>query len=451
MTGKARLMALFNGEKPDRIPWIPFAGIHAGKLTGAEPKAMLSDADVLTKALEAVRRIYQPDGMPVHFDLQVEAEVLGCELLWSKNAPPSVKTHPLAGAEAPPITRKIPQEYEGRLPVFLEAMRRIKKTAGADTALLGLVCGPFTLASHLRGQDIFMDMMLNPEYVHALLDYTKDVAVAVSEMYIAAGMDIIAAVDPLVSQISPRHFEEFLQSPYTAYFDAIRARGRHSSFFVCGNAANNIEKMCETGPDMIAVDENVDMKTAQAVIDRYDIILSGNIPLATLMLNGTQQDNMRYTLELIDTLNHDRLVISPGCDMPYDTPVENTIAVQQTVANPAGAREMVKNYQAPSDDVSVVLPDYARLEKPLVEVFTLDSASCAACTYMLKSALEAKAHFGERIDVAEYKMLNRETVPRMRQMGIKNLPTMVIGGEIAYVSLIPPKTELFSKIEEMFK
>ncbi len=449
MTGKERLMALFNGEKPDKIPWIPFAGVHAGILIGAEPKAVLTDAETMVESLKAVKRLYRPDGMPVHFDLQAEAEILGCELYWPQNTPPSVRTHPLAGAVPSPFERKIPKKTEGRLPIFLEAMARIKQEAGEDTALLGLVCGPFTLASHLRGQDIFMDIILNPEYVHELLDYTKDVAIAVSEMYMEAGMDIIAAVDPLVSQISPKHFEEFLSQPFSDYFAAIRKAHRYSSFFVCGNATNNIEKMCETHPDMIAVDENVSMKTAQTITDKYDIILSGNIPLATLMLNGTQQENMLYTLELIDTLNHDRLVISPGCDMPYNTPVENTIAVQQAIANPDGAREIVKNYQVVIDDTEVVLPNYVSLEKPLIEVFTLDSASCAACTYMLNAALEAKDHFKERIEVVEYKMLDRKTVPRMMKMGIKNLPTMVINGEVAYISLIPPKTELFAKIEDI--
>ena len=36
------------------------------------------------------------------------------------------------------------------------SMKRVKKEIGDDVALYGLICGPFTLASHLRGTDIFM-------------------------------------------------------------------------------------------------------------------------------------------------------------------------------------------------------------------------------------------------------------------------------------------------------
>jgi len=50
----------------------------------------------LFESLLEVNRVYDPDGQPVVFDLQIEAEILGCELMWAKFAPPSVASHPLA-------------------------------------------------------------------------------------------------------------------------------------------------------------------------------------------------------------------------------------------------------------------------------------------------------------------------------------------------------------------
>ena len=35
--------------------------------------------------------------------------------------------------------------------------------------MFGLVCGTFTLASHLRGTDIFLDMIDDPDYVRVLI------------------------------------------------------------------------------------------------------------------------------------------------------------------------------------------------------------------------------------------------------------------------------------------
>jgi uroporphyrinogen decarboxylase len=52
--------------------------------------------------------------------------------------------------------------------------------------------------------------------------------------------------------------------------------------------------MCETGPDSISVDENVNMKGAKEKTDGFNIALGGNIPLTTTMLHGNQQDNMKF-------------------------------------------------------------------------------------------------------------------------------------------------------------
>jgi len=169
----------------------------------------------------------------------------------------------LDDAESFEVPTHIPGPSEGRIPLCTEAMRRMKAAVGEKTALYGLITGPLTLASHLRGTELFMDLILQPEKAHALLTYCLDVAKAVAGYYVQAGMDVIAVVDPMVSQISPDHFEEFLSPVYTRLFDHIRSLNVLSSFFVCGNATRNIEPMCKTKPDGISVDENVDLVAAK--------------------------------------------------------------------------------------------------------------------------------------------------------------------------------------------
>ena len=273
-----------------------------------------------------------------------------------------------------------------------------------------------------------------------------------ADRYIETGMDIIAPVDPLVSQISPKHFEEFLAGPYTRMFEHIRAKGAFSSFFVCGNALRNIEVMCQTKPDGISIDENIPMATAKAITDQYNICIGGNIPLTTTMLFGNQQDNMKFVVDMVDSLpNLKNLVVAPGCDMPYNIPIENTIAVAETVRDIDKYREIVKNYQSADLGKDVVLPDYANLERPLVEAFTLDSDSCAACTYMWAVANDAKAKYGDGVDIVEYKYTTRDGIAQCMAMGVKNLPSLYINGELAYASIIPSHEELYAKIDGLKK
>ncbi|MDD2216302.1 MAG: uroporphyrinogen decarboxylase family protein [Eubacteriales bacterium] len=449
--GKDLVLKALRHQEVEDVPWVPFAGVHAGKLKSYTAEEVLRDGDKLVESLLEVNKIYMPDGMPILFDLQVEAEILGCELLWAQENPPSVRSHPLAEEKSIPCRCSIPTKESGRIPIILDAMRRTKKAIGDQTALYGLICGPFTLASHLRGTNIFMDMVQDAQYVKELVEFCSEVCIKISEYYIEAGMDVIAVVDPLVSQVSPKHIEAMLSDGFSAVFDYIRSKNVLSCFFVCGNATRQIEAMCKTNPDGVSVDENVNLLKAKEVTDRYDITLGGNIPLTTTMLLGTQQDNMKAVIDILDNISHNNLIISPGCDMPYNTPIENTVAVAQAVKNPEDARKMLENYTAIIDDIEVDIPDYSKLDKVLVELFTLDPEQCAACTYMVNSV---KDIYDEIKDIADYKVYKyyiREDIARTRKMGLTNLPTICINGEPKWVSIIPSKEELIAEIKKYAK
>ena len=450
LSGKELVLKTLQHQPVPAVPWVPFAGVHVGKLKGYSARQVLTDGDKLFDALMEANRLYSPDGQPVIFDLQVEAEILGCKLVWAEDSPPSVASHPLQ--EGLDIPTHLPEAHEGRLPMILDVMRRMKKAVGDHTALYGLITGPFTLASHLRGTDIFMDMVDEPERVEKLMAYAYQVAIRMAQFYLEAGMDVIAVVDPMISQISPRHFKRFMSAPFSDLFTYIRNKKAYSSFFVCGDATKNIEVMCQTGPDCIAVDENINLPAAKQITDRYQVVIEGNIPLTSRLLLGSQQDNMKYVVDLLDSLSHDLLIVSPGCDMPYATPVENVIGAAEAIRDPERARLVLANYHAQDIDLSsVVVPDYPNLERPLMEVFTLDSAACAACSYMLAAATRAADALPGKMDLVEYKITRPENIARLMRMGVKNLPAILINGELKFSSLIPGQHELLAAIQPYLK
>ena len=451
MTGRELLLKALAFEETPRAPWVPFAGVHAGSLVGADAEMVLKDEDKLLEALMAVNALYRPDGQPVLFDLQLEAEILGCSLKWGKNSPPAVASHPLSGTFDIPGLSALPAPGDGRLPLVLSVMRRLKEAVGSHTALFGLVCGPFTLASHLRGNDIFLDMYDDPGYVGELLTFCASCAIKIAGYYLDAGMDVIAAVDPLVSQISQEHFNQFLLQPYSDFFDFVRSAGGRSAFFVCGDASRNIEAMCRTMPDAVFVDENVDIVAAKQITDRHSIAMGGNLPLTTVMLHGTQQDNMKAVIDLLDGVKSRRgLIIAPGCDMPYAVPPENVIGAVQAVRESEKVREMLRNFVATTMDIPVDLPDYMALSRPLVEVFTLDSDTCAACTYMLGAASLAGERFEGAFDLVEYRYTEKENIARCKKMGVAKLPSIYINGELCFSSIIPSGEQLDKAIRDAF-
>ena len=159
---------------------------------------------------------------------------------------------------------------------------------------------------------------------------------------------------------------------------------------------------------------------------------------------------MKFTLDLLDQLEDKRnFILAPGCDMPYRVPVENVIGITQAILETESVRKMLENYTAQEEEIEITLPDYNNLKKPLVEVFTLDSATCAACTYMMGAAKEAKKTFGDAIDMVEYKFTIKENIARCKKMGVTNLPSMYINGKLVFSSLVPDKEALEEAIRKV--
>ena len=57
MTGKELLFRTLRHEAVPRAPWVPFAGVHAGALIGADAEQLLTDGDTLVRALLEVNRL----------------------------------------------------------------------------------------------------------------------------------------------------------------------------------------------------------------------------------------------------------------------------------------------------------------------------------------------------------------------------------------------------------
>ena len=288
MTGKELIKKAFKLEETERIPWVPFVGCHGGHLIGKNAEEYLkSSENIIAGVNEAVIK-YNPDGIPVMFDLQVEAEALGCELQWAEDNPPAVVSHPLSdGKNLEDL--KIPSLSDGRISLVMEACKKCSENH-PDIAQYGLITGPFTLALHLLGTDIFIRMFEDEKYVHDLMNFTKEVGIFMADQYIQNGCDIVSMVDPMTSQIDPDHFKEFVLPAAKEIFEYIRSEGAMSSFFVCGYAQQNIRVMCECKPDNISIDENIPLEYVKEVCLENNISFGGNLKLTVVLLMGTVED-----------------------------------------------------------------------------------------------------------------------------------------------------------------
>ncbi|TKG94606.1 uroporphyrinogen decarboxylase [Puteibacter caeruleilacunae] len=436
-------------EEVERIPWIPFVGCHAGELIGTTATEYLKSTDLIVKGAKAAVEKYNPDGIPVTFDLQIEAEALGCKLNWEDDNPPAVISHPLSeGTKLEDL--KVPCSCKARIPVVMEATRRLKDEY-PDLAIYGLITGPFTLALHLMGTDVFMKMFEDPDYLHSVMKFCTDVSKFMAGNYIESGADVVAVVDPMTSQIDPMSFETFVSPYVTDLFDFIRDAGALSSFFVCGNAEQNIEVMCDCKPDNVSIDENIPLDFVKKIALEKGVSFGGNMKLTVVLLMGTTEDSQRDALECMDIGGKKGFLLAPGCDLPMATPAENLEAVAELVHNELLQGELRASEAKGSSVEKLDLAGHWDDSKVVIDVITLDSSSCAPCQYMVKAVEIAAEKYGDNVVWKEHRIKEKEGVQMMATLGVQNIPTIVMDGELEFISQIPPVEKIQDRIDVYLK
>ncbi len=432
-------------QEVERVPWVPFVGVHGGKLVEVDATAYMQSAQHMIAGVSRAIELYKPDGIPVVFDLQVEAEILGCKLAWSKENPPAVISHPLVeGTDLKSLA--LPKETDGRIPLILEATRQLR-TQHPGIALYGLITGPFTLALHLLGTEIFMKLFEAPEYIGELMQFCTDFGIKYSEMLLDAGCDVIAVVDPMTSQIDPMSFETFV-SPYaTRIFDFVRLRDQYSSFFVCGHAQQNIEVMCDCKPDNISIDENIPLDFVKDVALSKGISFGGNLKLTSVLLLGNELDSKKEALSCLDLAGKKGFILAPGCDLPMDTPVANLKAVTDLVYDEY-IQQATREMEHSSSLEPLSLEGHWQEGKVVIDIITLDSASCAPCQYMVEAVNKAVSAYGDQVVVSEHKIKEVDGIRMAMALGVQNLPTTCINGKVAFISQIPPRTAIVSMVDK---
>jgi len=445
MKGLGLIKKAMKLEEVERIPWVPFVGVHAGHLIGLTATEYLKSSEHIVNGVNKAIELYNPDGIPIAFDLQIEAEAIGCKLEWAKDNPPAVSSHPLLeGISIDDL--KVPCSCEGRIPTVMEATRKLREQH-PDIALYGLITGPFTLALHLLGTDIFTQMMMEPEKIPSLMRFTTDVAKMMSEKYVESGADIIAIVDPMTSQIDPGSFETFV-SPYIKEInDFIREANALSSFFVCGNAQQNIEVMCQTKPDNISIDENIPLDFVRKTSLKFGVSFGGNIKLTSVLLLGDEEASRRDALECMDIGGKKGFILAPGCDLGMNTPVNNLRAITELLYDET-LQGMLRASEASAENIELLdLSNHWEKEKVVVDIITLDSSSCAPCQYMVNAVSRAAEPYGDKVLFKEFRIKEEEGLQMMATLGVKNLPTIVIDGNIEFISRIPPINDIKAKLD----
>ena len=284
---KQKLIDAYRGKRTEDPPWVPYAGVHAAFLINEPADKVLKDPKLLAKATVNAAKRYKADGIPLVFDLSVEANSLGCELKWWPDNVPSVQTHPCSKATPAQAGLKLPTKQSGRWPILFEAAKIAKpQLDDMDCVLMGLFCGPLTLASHLAGVRIFTDVYKNKAFAHEVIKFAGEVGAIAAGFYADMGCEIVAIVDPVASQIKSVTFQEYVTPNAQPAIKVIHNKGATSSFFICGDCTRVMEDVCKIGTHGFAIDEQLNLNFVRDLARKYNVGFGGNLKLTLALSLG---------------------------------------------------------------------------------------------------------------------------------------------------------------------
>lgn len=284
---KQMLIDAMRGKRTPIAPWVPYSGVHSAYIINEPADKYLTDPQLLAKGVVEAAKKYKADGIPLVFDLSVEAEAMGLEIKYWKDNVPSVREHPLADRTLAETELKVPGREDGRYPVLFEAAKIARPLLDdLDCALLGLVAGPLTLGSHLAGVRMFTDVVKNKERAHQVMGLCADVVEKSVELYCDMGCDIVAIVDPVASQIKSDTFKEFVHPYCQNAIATIHRKGKTSSFFICGDATRVLDSVCQIGTHSFTIDEQLNMNFVRDLALKYGLGFGGNLKLTLALSLG---------------------------------------------------------------------------------------------------------------------------------------------------------------------
>jgi len=199
---------------------------------------------------------------------------------------------------------------------------------------------PYKLAWHIAGfEHLSRMMMINPDFVEAFYDQLYAFQAKKAVLAAQAGYDIIALVGDVAGQLgmlfSPMMFERFDVPRFTQLINQVKQIKPDVKilYHSDGNIEQIIPLLIQCGIDILNPIQSACMDPA-VIKNKYGdhLAFHGTISVQDTIPMGTVKDVQNEVVTRIKTVGYNGgLIISPENSIPYDAPVENILALYETV------------------------------------------------------------------------------------------------------------------------
>ena len=301
MMNAMRLMQAANLVQPDQVPvLLPIESGFMAEFGGVLQKEYHNDP---VKMLDCQAKVSERFGRltPLYTDFGVVTEAAAfCEIYWPDDdspwAHPGIETMEAAADLGVPDMKK--DGLFPRIIEYFEQMNELANERGLESVVrnprgpvgFGTVRGPVVLASMIRGiNEFLMDMILNPEHTHKLMEVATDTLIAYLELQktTLGGMSVIFLCDDISGLLSPNLFQEFFIPYAKRIFDTFKDM---LTIYHCdSDMAKTVLMAPQTGAKAFHMGFMHDIGVLKKEIGK-DMALMGNVPPVHVMLRRPPED-----------------------------------------------------------------------------------------------------------------------------------------------------------------
>lgn len=326
MNQRERLLSALRREPVDRPPAaVPTQNAIAEvmEMSGFAWPAAQKQARDMAGLAWACHEIGGIESVRIPFDINIEAEAMGCETRFGDDLTTPPMSVPKSREEYGSLRDPDPAR-DGRMPEVLEAAALLKEKARGEVPVIVALGTPFELLSTtLAYEDITEAIYGDPEFLTGRMEAMTGIAVLYAKEIERRGPDVLMLVDGTSQTLGPDHYRRF-SFPYTKAL--VEALHTPAILHVCGNPTPILGQMAGTGVAGLSIDHPVDARHALEATGG-SVALVGKISPQTLCIGSKEE----ITAETDVSLREGMHVIAPGCGILPQTPLANLRAYIERV------------------------------------------------------------------------------------------------------------------------
>ncbi len=326
MAEKRLIVTLRESAARKRRIVAPLVGFPGLNLTGSTIKLAQQNIGEHFRALQAIVETFRPDVIFPMMDLSVEANALGRYTVFPKEESATVVKDVFHTAELE-RAEKISISHDTRLLGYVETLKLMSIGLPSSIMKGAYVIGPYTLAGLLLGaEEAALATVTDREGLHRVCRLTTEKILEYVRLLVTSGAGIVCVLEPSAVMLGPDQFEEFSGRYVRDISSSLEYTDVATVYHICGNSMHLIEKMCAAGVNGLSLDApetGVDLAEAARRAPE-DVAIIGNISPVGNLLHGTPRQveaDVRALLGKMKEFPH--FVLSSGCDLPQETPIEN--------------------------------------------------------------------------------------------------------------------------------